>query len=132
MNTSNQYLIAFALIEQNGLRAMPLGGKSIKQKIDDPSTEQNDVAGSLAKELLLRVFQRSEDGPIKRAASDQSLLLVQISMEAMYSKIPLLKSKWIESGDTEAFFKHLEDISCDIWKLTFSREEGIQFLNFIG
>ena len=32
---SQDYLIAIALIEQNDLRAMPLGGKEIKEKLDE-------------------------------------------------------------------------------------------------
>ena len=32
---SQDYLIAIALIEQNGVRAMPLGGKEIKEKLED-------------------------------------------------------------------------------------------------
>ncbi len=33
---SQDYLIAIALIEQNQVRAMPLGGKEIKGNLDDP------------------------------------------------------------------------------------------------
>ena len=33
---SQDYLIAIALIEQNLDRAMPLGGKEIKDNIDEP------------------------------------------------------------------------------------------------
>ena len=32
---SQDYLIAIALIEQNNVRAMPLGGKEIKEKIEE-------------------------------------------------------------------------------------------------
>ena len=33
---SQDYLIAIALIDQNSVRAMPLGGKEIKDNFDDP------------------------------------------------------------------------------------------------
>ena len=33
---SQNYLIAIALIEQNLVRAMPLGGKEVKDNLDDP------------------------------------------------------------------------------------------------
>ena len=33
---SQDYLIAIALIEQNHVRAMPLGGKEIKDNLEDP------------------------------------------------------------------------------------------------
>jgi len=32
---SQDYLIAIALIEQNHVRAMPLGGKEIKDKLEE-------------------------------------------------------------------------------------------------
>ena len=38
---SQDYLIAIALIEQNNVRAMPLGGKEIKEK-----TERHDDANT--------------------------------------------------------------------------------------
>ena len=62
------YLIALALIEQNNVRAMPLGGKSLKSSLggSDPGKTGED----LAKELLIRVFQRSEKGTLKILVSE--------------------------------------------------------------
>ena len=74
---SQDYLIAIALIEQNGLRAMPLGGKEIKDSLDE-----NDNFKELGEEvilnLLLRVFRRSDEGAIKRVSEDKGLLLVHM------------------------------------------------------
>ena len=39
--TVNPYLIALALVDQNGKRLMPLGGKALKEPIDD-LIENND------------------------------------------------------------------------------------------
>ena len=125
--TENPYLIALALIEQNKNNAMPLGGKSLKQAInrdDDPG----ETGHHLAKELLLRVFQRSENGALKRAAGEKSLLLIQISIENMYNKLPLIKAKWIETGDSEMFFSQLKTLCDGIWSFSFSREDGMRFV----
>ena len=41
---SQDYLIAIALIEQNSVRAMPLGGKEIKEKLEE---EDNLILGEI-------------------------------------------------------------------------------------
>jgi len=38
---SQDYLIAIALIEQNNVRAMPLGGKEIKDNLEDQIISRN-------------------------------------------------------------------------------------------
>ena len=38
---SQDYLIAIALIEQNLVRAMPLGGKEIKDDLEEPKILKN-------------------------------------------------------------------------------------------
>ncbi len=120
------YLIAFALIEQKTTRAMPLGGKSLKHVI--PSEFQPGQAGEgLAMELLMRVFQRSEDAPLRRAAGENSLFLVLIPMEYLQDKIPLIKSEWLKSGDNKKFFSQLYDLCEGVWALNFSKGHGIQF-----
>ena len=72
------YLIALALIEGQGNRAMPLGGKSLKET-SKLNYEPGDLGEKLSLQLLLRVLQRSEDSYLRRAAGDKSLLLIQIS-----------------------------------------------------
>ena len=56
MATQN-YLIAVALIEQNLVRAMPLGGKEVKDNLDDPENFKK-LGEEVVLNLLLRVFQR--------------------------------------------------------------------------
>ena len=46
-------------------------------------------------------------------------------MVSMHEKIPLIKSEWINNGDSEKLINQLKDISADIWKVNFTREEGI-------
>ena len=80
-------------------------------------------------ELLVRVLERSEQGPLKRAAQKNSFLLVQMSLEVMQETFPLLKAAWIESGDSQAFLQKLKNLSDGIWNLNFKRYEGIKFLS---
>ena len=67
---SQDYLIAIALIEQNSLRAMPLGGKEIKEKLEE-NGNLNKLAEDVILNLLLRVFQRSDEGAIKRVSASK-------------------------------------------------------------
>ncbi|AAP99421.1 MULTISPECIES: hypothetical protein [Prochlorococcus] len=121
----NSYLIALALIEQEGKRSIPLGGKSIKKSFDPKNNQE--TGEELLKELLIRVFQKSESGSIKRVNSDNSLLLIQIPMLPMQEKIPLIKAQWIESGNNQQLISQLIDICQGIWSANFTREEGLNF-----
>ena len=123
------YLIALALIEQKAQRAIPLGGKSLKEEINS-TYEPGEKADSLVRELLIRVFQRSETAPLRRVAGERSLLLILISMEVMQSKIPLVKSQWIKTGDNEKLFSELEALCEEVWAVNFTRDEGVRFSRF--
>ena len=74
---SQDYLIAIALIEQNNVRAMPLGGKEIKVDIKEKDN-LNKLGEDVILNLLLRVFQRSDEGALKRVSEDKGLLLVHM------------------------------------------------------
>ena len=74
---NKDYLIAIALIEQNGVRAMPLGGKEIKDNLQDKDIF-NKLGEDVILNLLLRIFQRSDEGPLKRASEDIGLILVHM------------------------------------------------------
>ena len=120
------YIVAIALIEVNGRRAMPLGGKSLKGSISENSLP--GMEGELISlELLMRVFQRSEEGPISKAEKENSFLLIEIPLEVMQNQIPLLKSEWLNSGDTKVLLNKLEEITSNIWTLEFIRYEGMKF-----
>ena len=120
------YLVAIALIEQEGKRFIPIGGKSIKD-----STTDQDILGSTAQticlELLTRVLTKSNEAPICLANGENSLLLLQIPMEIMQENLPKIKSNWINTGDTCQLLSELK-VSCKtIWTLNFRRYEGIKF-----
>ena len=68
------YLVALALVEFAGKRALPLTGKSQSAEAAD-AVDPGDGGRTLALELLLRLWQRSEEGPLQRAAGEASLLL---------------------------------------------------------
>ena len=123
---SQDYLIAIALIEQNSLRAMPLGGKEIKENLDS-NESFNKLGEEVILNLLLRVFQRTDEGPLKRASEDKGLLLVHMHPKRMQKELPFIKSEWIRDGDTNQFLKYLGNLSKEIWTASFIKYKGIEF-----
>jgi len=122
---SQDYLIAIALIEQNEARAMPLGGKEIKNKLEEGNL--NKLGEEVILNLLLRVFQRSDEGALKRVSEDKGLLLVHMHPKRMQKELPFIKSEWIRDGDTQQFLKYLGNLSKEIWTATFVKYKGIEF-----
>ena len=124
---SQDYLIAIALIEQNLVRAMPLGGKEIKDNLLEDKDNFNKLGEDVILNLLLRVFQRSDEGPLKRASEDTGLLLVHMHPKRMQKELPFIKSEWIRDGDTNQFLKYLGNLSKEIWSASFIKYKGIEF-----
>ena len=125
------YLVALALIEQEGRRALPLAGRSLKA--EDAAAEQpTQVAHALALELLLRLLQRSDDGALKRACGVDSLLLVELPMECLPEELPRLKADWLNSGDTRAFQKGLQAICGRAWTMSIAKFEPISLTAWSG
>lgn len=121
------YLIALAFIEQNGGRALPLAGKSLSPAAaaaEDPGAEGR----TLALELLLRLWQRSEEGPLRRAVGDASLLLVEMPMVVMSEQLPRLKARWVKGGDTGACLEALRNLVSRAWRITIDRHEPVTFV----
>ena len=111
------YLVALALIDQGGRRALPLAGKS--QAVVAAEGDTPDQLGKeLALDLLLRVWQRSDDGPLQRAAAADSLLLVELPMERLPEDLPQIKADWLSSGDTTACLEALQRICSRAWRLS--------------
>ena len=125
---SQDYLIAIALIEQNLVRAMPLGGKEIK---DDLGITDNfkKLGEEVILNLLLRVFQRSDEGALKRDSEDKGLLLVHMHPKRMQKELPFIKSEWIRDGDTNQFLKYLGNLSKEIWTATFVKYKGVELVS---
>ena len=114
------YLVALALIEQDGKRALPLGGRS--QKIVAAEGEAPEQLGKeLTLDLLLRVWQRTDQGSLQRAAGPDSLLLVELAMERLPEDLPTIKAAWLNSGDTAAFKTALQAISMRGWTVSIEK-----------
>ena len=96
---------------------MPLTGKS--QAVVAAEGDAPDQLGKeLALDLLLRVWQRSDDGPLQRAAAADSLLLVELPMERLPEDLPQIKADWLSSGDTTACLEALKRLCSRAWRLS--------------
>jgi hypothetical protein len=114
------YLIAMALFDQEGRRALPLAGRS--QAEVAPIGEAPELLGhALALDLLLRVWQRSDEGSLQRAAGLYSLLLVELPMERLPEDLPAIKAAWLKTGDTEAFKVALQAMSSRGWTMAVEK-----------
>ena len=120
------YLIALALLEQNGERAMPLQGKSLRAALS-PDDDPGDVGRQQALELMVRVWQRSDDGPLRRAAAHTSLLFAAVPIEALHDALPALKAQWLNTGDTTAFLSGLLPLSSGVWSLTLEPRQPLAY-----
>ena len=125
---SQNYLIAIALIEQNLVRAMPLGGKEVKDNLEDPENFKR-LGEEVVLNLLLRVFQRSDEGALKRASEDKGLLLVHMHPKRMQKELPFIKSEWIRDGDTPKFLKYLGNLSKEVWTASFVKYKGLSLIH---
>ncbi|MCS5691160.1 hypothetical protein NZK33_04065 [Cyanobium sp. FGCU-6] len=121
------YLVALALVEISGQRALPLTGKSQSADAADAS-DPGDDGRTLALELLLRLWQRSDDGPMRRAAREASLLLVELPMEVMSEQLPLLKANWIAGGETATLLSSLQDLTNRAWRIMIAKYEPVRFI----
>ena len=124
---SAPYLIALALLEQNGQRALPLQGRSLRESIPadgDPGADGH----AQALELLVRIWQRSEESPLRRAAGGDSLLVAELPMEALLEQLPAAKAAWINSGDTEGLTQQLKALGARLWSLSLEPRAPLRYL----
>ncbi len=122
----NPYLIALALVEQEGSRSLPLGGKSLKTGLL-ANSDPGQIGQTLVLQLLLRIFQKSGSAPLKIASESNSILLIEIPMNSMQESLPLLKAKWLQEGNNEQLILDLHNECKNIWSVSFSKGEGINF-----
>ncbi|MFN9621645.1 MAG: hypothetical protein ACK587_02240 [Cyanobacteriota bacterium] len=111
------YLVALALVEQEGKRLLPLTGKSCAAP--DPQSEGR----ALALDLLLRRWQRSDEGSLRRAAGEDSLLLLELPLEVLTDQIPRLKAAWLAGGDTASLLRDLRGLARRGWRLAIAKRE---------
>ena len=120
------YLIALALLEQNGERAMPLQGKSLREALA-ADADPGEVGRQQALELMLRVWQRSDQGLLTRAAGDHSLLLITVPIEALQDDLPAIKAQWLNSGDAAALLEQLQALASGVWSLRLEPRQPLAF-----
>ena len=126
-----KYVIAIALAEQNNKRLMPIGGKTCAG-VDILSQSSKKEVEKIILDLLLRIFQRTTEGSLKISNDETGLLLAEISFESMHKNIPVIKSNWINSGDTDTLIEKLKSICSNLWSVQFKKHEGIMFLDLIN
>ena len=121
-----KYVIAIALVEQNNKRLMPLGGKTFSG-VDILSQSSKTEVEKIVLDLLLRIFQRSNECSLKISNDKTGLLLAEINFESMHINIPIIKSNWINNGDTDTLIEELNLICSNLWSITFQKHKGILF-----
>ena len=114
------YLVVMALISQEGRRALPLGGRSQKT-IAAHGEAPHELGHALALDLLLRVWQRSDEGALQRAAGLHSLLLVELPIERLPEDLPAAKAAWLRTGDTEELKTALQAMSSRAWTMAVEK-----------
>ena len=120
------YLVVLALLEIDGKRALPLAGRSQPAAAAE-APDPGENGRTLALELLLRLWQRSDEGPIQRAAAENSLLLLEMPLEVMSEQLPLLKASWIAGGATSECLQRLEGLAQRGWRIVFTKYEPVSY-----
>ena len=126
-----KYVIAIALAEQNNKRLMPLGGKNFSG-VDTLSQSSKKEVEKIILDLLLRLFQRTTEGSIKISNDETGLLLAEISFESMHNNLPIIKSDWINTGNTNTLIDKLKSICSNLWSINYKKHEGIIFNDLIN
>jgi hypothetical protein len=121
------YLVCLALLHRGGQRALPLTGRSWSQGAAGGAEDPGEEGQRLALELLLRLWQGSEETPLQRAAADDSLLLLEMPLEQMSQQLPLLKASWLSRGDTAVLLAGLKGLAHRGWRISVAKYEPIRF-----
>ena len=121
-----KYLIAIALADQNNKRLMPIGGKTFA-RVDASNHAPKKEAEKVILDLLLRLFKRTNEGTLKISNEKTGLLLAEISFESMQNNLPIIKSNWINYGNTDNLIDKLKSICSNLWSIEYKKHEGIIF-----
>ena len=123
-----KYLIAIALAEQNNKRLMPIGGKTFAG-LDASNQTPKKEAEKIVLDLLLRLFKRTTEGNLKISNDETGLLLAEIKFESMQNDLPIIKSNWINTGETNTLIDKLKSICSNVWSIQYKKHEGMIFNN---
>jgi hypothetical protein len=116
------YLVCLALVDQDGQRRLPVAGKS-QAHATAPGDAPGAEARSLVLELLIRLWQRTDQGAIARACGEDSLLLLELPLEWMSNELPSLKAAWINGGATESLLIGLQEHTIQGWRVSMAKYE---------
>lgn len=120
------YLVCLALVQQGRERRLPVAGQSWPGS-EEERQDPGDRGHALALELLLRLWQRSDEGPLARAAGDPSLLLLEMPLEQMSDRLPLIKAAWLRGGSTEECLAGLQGLATRGWWVGVAKYEPVTF-----
>ena len=126
-----KYLIAIALAEQNNKRLMPLGGKTFSG-VDSKNQAPTEEAKKILLDLLLRLFKRTTEGNLKISNNKTGLLIAEMSLESLQNNLPIIKSNWINTGNTDTLIDKLKSICSNLWSIKYKKHEGITFIDLIN
>ncbi len=127
--SDNNYLVAVALYQQNEKRYMPLNGKSIgKRSFSDEGFE--NLCKEISLELLMRIWQKSDQNSVKRYCKNISIVIVELPLERIQNNMKPLKSQWLLNGDTKSFLDQLSNISIRSLHLSWAKYDGISLSKF--
>ena len=126
-----KYVIAMALAEQNNKRLLPLGGKTFSG-VDTLSQSSKKEVEKIILDLLLRLFQRTTEGSLKISNDETGILLAEISFDSMQKNVPIIKSNWINTGDTETLISNLKTTCSNLWSVQYKKHQGIIFNDLIN
>ena len=126
-----KYLIGIALADQNNKRLMPIGGKTFA-RVDASNHAPKKEAEKVILDLLLRLFKRTNEGTLKISNEKTGLLLAEISFESMQNNLPIIKSNWINDGNTDKLIDKLKTICSNLWSVQYKKHEGIIFNDLLN
>ena len=106
---------------------MPIGGKSVANVVNDANSPSKE-GEVITLEVLLRVIERSGEGPIKQANGTKSIFLIEMPIELIQETLPPLKAKWINAGDSKLLQKQLFNSCNRVWNVQYLKGSGIQFI----
>ena len=121
-----KYLISIALAEQNNQRIMPIGGKTMPIGFTKQAFPQKE-SEKIILDLLLRLFKRSSEGKLNILEKDTGLFVAVISIDDMQKNIPIIKSNWINNGNTDELLIRLTSICSQLWSINYKKYEGMVF-----
>ena len=113
---NDHYLVCMALLNQNGKRRLPIGGASLAEPIA-ADADPGQQGEALALDLLLRLWQQTNLGPIQRHGEETNLLLLEMPMAKVLEDLPRLKKAWLAGGSDADLYRELRQLTERGWSI---------------